>query len=246
MKWSRKRQDDGPTRSTTVLAMVADRMSQFDMPWSADQITGDQLRGPGTLAIELQENHTDSEAHLDLAFILNVDDPVQTTISDCVTGYGASTEDAWRQAVGTWADLTAATVVELLKPANQYAGHQHGNDPLGFPGWHMIGSDWTGFGWGDQPGALAQWAADEHLVTQLAPAIAAGLDREHLNGVKIFFGGTAGDEIAEVRINGRRDETSSGVLLALPWPRPPQAAFARSFLLLPHSETDACGEDDEG
>jgi hypothetical protein len=241
-----KGQDSGPARSRAVLAMVAERMSQFDLPWAwgADQIQGDVLRGPGTLAIELQENHTESDAHLDLAFILNVDNPTQTTIFDCTTGFGVSTEDAWGRAVGFWAELTAATIVELFKPANQYAEHQHGNDPLGFPGWHMISAGWIGFGRGEQRGALAQWAADQHLVTQLASVISTGLDRDHLNGVKIIFGGTSENEIAEVRINGQWDETASGALLALPWPRPPHAVFAQSFLLLPHPENDACGKDD--
>ncbi len=238
-----QQKQSGSTRSSVVLAMVAERMSQFDLPWawSADAIEGDLLRGPGTLAIALQDNHTDSDAHLDLAFVLNVDNPARTTIFDCSTGYGASTPEAWRQAIGTWADLTAATIVELLQPANRYADHQHGNDPQGLPGWHLISAGWIGFGVGEQPGALAQWAADECLVTQLAPVIAQGLDREDLNGVKIVFGGTAGNEITEVRINGRRDEAASAALMALPWPRPDQTVFARSFLLLPHPENDACG-----
>jgi hypothetical protein len=219
-------------------------MAQFDLAWTwdAERIQGDVLRGPGTLAVELLENHTESDGHLDLAFILHVDNPTPTTIFDCTAGYGPSAEDAWRQAVDTWADLTVATIVELLKPTSQYADHRHGNDPRGFPGWHMISAGWIGFGAGEQLGALAQWASDQDLATQLAPAIAPGLDRDKLNGVKIVFGGASGHEVAEVRINGRWDEAASTALLALPWPRPSHPVFARSFLLLSHPENDACGK----
>jgi hypothetical protein len=54
--------------------------------------------------------------------------------------------------------------------------------------------------------------------------------------VKLLFGGTAGDEIAEVRINGVVDEQASRALAELPWPRLGEPVFARAFLLLAHRE----------
>lgn len=222
-------------RSDLVLGMVAERLAEFDDGWASATVQGDLLRGPGTLGVVLRENHTESEAHVDLDFVLNVDLPAETTIPDCCSGAGETREEALRRAVQTWAELTAATVFELLRPANRVAEHLHAHDPGGFPGWHLITAGWMGFGFGD-PAPLAQWATDEHVVTSLAPVIERGLTRPQLNGVKLLFGGTAGDEIAEVRINGDVDERASRALAGLPWPRLGEPVFARAFLLLVHPE----------
>jgi Family of unknown function (DUF6348) len=187
-------------RTREILTLVAERMRTFGGEWPATAVTGPLLKGPGTVGIVLRDNHTELDAHLDLDFVLNVDRPAETTISDCVTGFGETARDAWRQGIDTWAGLTAATVVEMLRPANEFAQHHHGDDPLGFLGWHSISAGFTGFGLAE-PGLLAQWAFENDLVPRLRPAIVGGLDREHLNGVKILFGGVAGDEVAEVRIN---------------------------------------------
>ena len=55
-----------------------------------------------------------------------------------------------------------------------------------------------------------------------------------LNGIKILFGG----DIAEVRINGSRDEPASAALAALAWPRLDPVAFARCFILAVHGPDD--------
>lgn len=222
-------------RSALVLGMVAERLAEFDDAWASATVDGDLLRGPGTLGVVLRPNHTPAEAHVDLDFVLNVDLPVETTISDCCSAPGETPEEALRRAVQTWAELTAATVYELLRPANRFAEHLHAEEPGGFPGWHLITAGWMGFGFGD-PAPLAQWATDEHAVTALAPVIERGLTRPQLNGVKLLFGGTAGNEIAEVRINGVEDDRASRALAKLPWPRLEEPVFARAFLLLVHPE----------
>src|SRR4029453_15083186 len=96
--------------------------------------------------------------------------------------------------------------------------HAGAHAPAGFPGWHMISAGWMGFGYGE-PGTLAQWATDELLATRLAPVIERALPRPELNGVKLVFGGPAGDEVAEVRINGIVDDAASRALAEAPWPR---------------------------
>jgi hypothetical protein len=221
--------------------MVAERLAELDAAWASATVDGDLLRGPGTLGVVLRPNHTGAEAHVDLDFVLDLDRPAETTIPDCCSGPGETPEEALRRAVQTWAELTAATVFELVRPANRLAEHLHADEPGGFPGWHLITAGWMGFGFGD-PAPLAQWATDEHAVTSLAPVIERGLSRPELNGVKLLFGGTAGDEIAEVRINGVVDRRASRALAGLPWPRLAEPVFARAFLLLAHREGTPPGQ----
>lgn len=221
--------------------MVAERLSAFGPAWSAERIEGSLLRGPGSVGVILRDNHTDHDSHLDLDLVLNVDRPAETTLSDCVTGYGPDLLSRWRQGVDQWAGLTVATAVELINPANKWADHMHGDDPRGVPGWHTIQPGFVGFGVGEA-NRLAQWAVDAPLLPMLAEVLDAAADREFLNGVKILFGGRAGEEIAEVRINGSADERASSALLALPWPRPEQLVFAKTYVLLVHRETGACGD----
>jgi hypothetical protein len=77
-------------------------MRAFGEDWSAASVEGSLSTGPGSLAIALRDNHTEHDEHLDLDFILNVERPEDTTISDCVTGYGPTLQDARRQGIDTW------------------------------------------------------------------------------------------------------------------------------------------------
>jgi len=89
-------------------------MRQFGHPeW---QVQGDLVKGPGVLGIRLRDNHTDSPAHLDLDFVLDIGRPDGPTVSDCIQGYGRTTRRAQRKAVDVWGTVTAATVIELLNP----------------------------------------------------------------------------------------------------------------------------------
>lgn len=209
-------------------------MAAFGYEWTP--VGDDLVKGPGTLAIELALNHTDSPRHLDLNFVLNVQRPAETTISDCISGIGGSVEQAQRQAVDIWARLTAAAVMELLDNGGGYATHYRGDDPFGFPGWHCITSGLIGWSGGPDPAAVQEWALGRKFLAHLAPAVVAGLDRPRLNGIKVLFGGAGAYETAEVRINGVHDARSSAALAAMDWPRLANATFARMFFLLVHPE----------
>jgi Family of unknown function (DUF6348) len=226
-------QDAEATRRREVLPMVAERMRQFGHPdWT---VQGDLVKGPGTVGIRLAESHSPSPTHLDLDFILNLDRPEETTIGDCVTGYGQTGQAGLRSAVETWATVTAATVLEMLTRNGTYAEHFHGNDPQGFPGWHSIHGPAIGFGHIDAT-PLQQWLVNTPILRLLAPSLAGELDRDRFHGVKLFFGGMAGMEVCEVRVNGRTSEAASDILFEQSWPRLEKMAFCRTFLLLVHPE----------
>lgn len=218
-----------------VLAIVAERLTrQFGGDWTVEP---GRLKGPGTLAVQVGADHTGFARHVDLDFVLNMDRPHDTTVPDCTGGYGATVEDAVRQAVDSWMSTTACTVLELIDQRGRYATHRPADDPDGFPGWHSIHGAVVGWGSPDgDPGVVVDWIAANPLAPYLAPLIADAFDRDHLIGVKVLLGGARGNETAEVRVNGRRHDAASDALLRLGFPRGEHLAFARCFMLLVHNE----------
>ncbi|MGR6916854.1 DUF6348 family protein [[Actinomadura] parvosata] len=216
-----------------VLGMVAEHLSAaMGQAW---QVRDGLAKGPGTLAVRLGPDHTGSPAHLDLDFVLNVDRPHDTTISDCVTGYGATIEESLDRAITMWLGTTGVALLELLVQDGSRAAHFAPDDPDGFPGWHAVHGGIVGWGTGDDHDAVQGWAVQHVLLPHLAPALKGTLEREHLVGVKAFFGGGDGTETAEIRVNGARHEAGSRALAALDWPRPATGlSYARTFVLLVH------------
>ncbi|WP_062436942.1 DUF6348 family protein [Herbidospora daliensis] len=222
-----------------VLGMVAHHLSEaMGKPW---QVEGRLAKGPGTLGVVLRHTHPDHPGHLDLDFVLNVDRPESTTITDCVGGFGATVEEAVTRAIRVWLDTTGSAVLELLAQNGTLATHFSSDDPDGFPGWHSIHGGVVGWGVGDDHLAVQVWAADNVLLPALAPVLRGGFDRDHLIGIKVIFGGGHGpgglDETAEVRVDGVRHEAASQLLAGLGWPRPADGmSYARTFMLLVHRE----------
>lgn len=70
------------------------------------------------------------------------------------------------------------------------------------------------------------------MLPALAPALRAGLTGPGPVGVKLFLGGKAGDDVAEVRVGGEVSEAASAALRALDWPRGERLCWARLFVLL--------------
>lgn len=228
--WRQKTPADAEAaRRRRVLPMVARRMRRFGHPgW---HVHGDLVKGPGSLAIKLRDNHTDSPAHLDLDFVLDVSRPDGSTVSDCIQGFARTTRRAQRKAVDVWATVTAATVIELLSPTGTHARHIDDGEANGLPGWRAIHGATVLLG-GQQAAPLQQWLADHPVLPSLAPALAGELDRQTVNGIKIAFGCRAGEEVCEVRINGRISTAATAALSELPWPRLPVKALCRTFILL--------------
>ncbi|WP_449064372.1 DUF6348 family protein [Planomonospora algeriensis] len=219
-----------------VLGMVARQLS--DATGRSWRVTDDMVRGPGSAAVVLGEDHTGNPGHLDLDFVLNVDRPEDTMISDCVAGYGATPEEAVDRAIRFWLGTTGSALLELLIQDGSFACHFAPDAPDGFPGWHAIHGGVTGWGTGDDSLAVQDWAVDNPLLSHLAPVLGDTFDRDHLIGVKAFFGGGEDTEAAEIRVDGVRHEAASEVLAGLDWPRPAEClSYARTFLLLVHRET---------
>src|SRR5262245_49562036 len=216
---------------TLVAEMVAARMADFGPAWTA---VGNEAIGPNTLAVRALDRHDAGPNHIDLGFVLDRERDDAPVIWDCAAGLGDSPFEIVNQAVETWAVCTAPVVIELLTRDGDYATHFMGDDPLGIPGWHCIHGPILGFGLGDGPEAMQQWALDHPFLRPLAGVLTEGFDRPELNGIKLLFGG----DVAEVRINGEWNGPASDVLRALGWPRLDPVGFARCFVLAVHPVDD--------
>lgn len=219
-----------------ILGIAGEALSEFSgRAWTVEP--GPLLRGPGTTAVRLGPPHVDSFRHVDLEFLLDAQQPAGTSLIDCATGLDADPVTAIRQAVGSWIDTTASVALELLERQGRFAGHFPPDSPEGFPGWHTIIGGSAGWGFDGGARLKQEWFARTCPWTTLAPVIAPGLDRDALNGIRMFVG-QGGDYLScEVSINGRLHEPSSRALAELDWPRTEKMSTARIFLLLAGRES---------
>ncbi|WP_431682210.1 DUF6348 family protein [Kitasatospora sp. KL5] len=229
---SRNRHSDtAPPTEEAVLALVAEQLTEI----SGDRWTAGPgaATGPGTIAVVPAALHGDGPAHLDLTVLLDASRPEAGAVTDCVAGFGASSEPAARRAVEVWAATAGVTVLELLAHNGRFAGHLHPDDADGLPGWHAVHGGIVAWGSGERHNAVQDWMLNRPVLPRLAGAFADGFARDRLVGVSLLFGGGAGEETAEVRVDGELHEQASKALLALDWPRPEAGtAYARTFVLL--------------
>ncbi|MFD7023430.1 DUF6348 family protein [Promicromonospora sukumoe] len=197
------------------------------------------VRGPGSTAVAIRPDDSGTPSHLDLEFILNVDRRQETAIVDCVTGVAKDSSDAVRHAIFQWLQTTGAAVFELFEQRGETAGHFPHDDPFGVPGWHTIGGNTLGWGYGSTNQAVRDWMVANPPWVPIAERLKQGLDREHFNGIKLFIASSENFTTTEVRINGRVDEPASQALATLDWPRTAELSVGRTYLLLLHD--DAAG-----
>jgi hypothetical protein len=219
-----------------TLEIVAARLTALSgAPW---RVEGGRVRNEGRLAVDLGHDHAGTAGHLDLVFVLDTERPEDTSLPDCVAGFGGTARESVERAVEIWATTSGAAVLELLDPGGRFATHFGPGEDGGFPGWHAIQGGITGWGAGSDHDAVQQWTADHGILPVIAPALSrAGLARDRLIGVKIFFGTYKGTDTAEVRVNGRVCEPAGQALLAQPWPRPAEGgSYARTYAVLVHRE----------
>lgn len=219
----------------TGLRLVGEHLSGLVGTWTLD---GDVLRGENGVAVRPASPHSDEPRHLDLEFVLGIDGPDELTVPGCATGVGTDLGAALEQAAQAWVETTGVTVLELLTQRGDFASHFRGDDDGAVAGWHTIVGAISGWGMPPDHEAAQRWMADRLPWAELSPVITAALDRPHLNGVRLFIGGSVEQSTAEVQINGVRDDAASDALLALDWPRPQKMSVARTFLLLVHRDTD--------
>lgn len=212
------------------LELVAARLNELHEGWTVED---GQVRGPGTTAVRLAPPHLDSPGHIDLDFVLDVDDPAKTTIADCCSGYSDDVEEAITEAIRMWADTAASAVLEMLTQEGRFGPHFDDGHPAAFPGWHLVMGGITGWSIGHAATVLQRWIADTSPWVALAPVLAPALYPKRVNGVKIFVASGADDFVsAEVRVNGRVHPASSRALYELGVPPSEEGAVARTYLLL--------------
>ncbi|GAA1982373.1 DUF6348 family protein [Kitasatospora viridis] len=212
-------------RRLVIQHAVVRELSRYGREFALD---GEVVRGPGSTAVAIREHlGPDGAAHADLGFVLDLGRADAPVVWDCTAGLGTTETEKLESAVRMWAATTAATVVELMDHQGRYGDHRRLPE---LPGWHAVQGPATVFGF--QSARLTDWLGGRELLPELAAALAPELTDPRLNGVKLFFGGRAGDEVAEVRVNGEVSPAASAALAALDWPRAERFCWARLFVLL--------------
>ena len=149
-------------------------------------------------------------------------------------GLGGTPEEKVHNAVNVWSVTTASAALEVLEMQGDHATYLPPHAPDGFPGWHSVHGPVIGWGGPDQQELVRDWLMENPVLPTLAPVLAqTPFPRPELIGVKVFLGGSAEDEVAEVRVNGAVHVEASTALWALGWPRATEgASYARSFIVL--------------
>ena len=197
-------------------------------------VEDDLVVGPGTLALRVEDEHRLGPQHLDIGFVLNRENEQAPVIWDCAVGIGLIEEKILAMAIDIWSKSTLPVILELLKRDGSEAAHFHDADPGGCPGWHVIHGPVLAYGRGSAPATLQSWSLQGNLLSHVGPIATKAFGRPMLNGVKLLFG-FGNERIAEVRINGMRDQDASEQLRTLNWPQSSDPAFARCFLLFVHA-----------
>lgn len=220
-------------RLEVIQRSVVREMARYGRGFTVD---GPVVRGPGTTAVAVREHPDAGGGHVDLGFVLHLGRADAPVLWDCAAGLGKTEQERLENAVGMWATTTAATVVELLDRRGEHGDHYAPDRPGGVPGWHVVQGPACVFGFGNE--ALAEWLGGNHVLPALAPRLLPELGHPLLNGVKLFLGGRAGEDVAEVRVNGEVSEPASAALRELDWPRGERLAWARLYVLLLAADAD--------
>jgi hypothetical protein len=192
------------------------------------------VRSDGSLVVfvaaDLHGDEDPHPGHVDIGIALNPEHPEAPVLWDCVVGIGRTPAEAAEYAAFVWLETTAPTVLEFVEQRGRLAAHLDSGDPDGLPGMHVLHGPVLAFGSGDST-PLRDWAVDNIVLPALRETLLPRITGS-LHGVKLLFGGRAGDEVAEVRVDHAYDEASSRALADLPWPRLERPAFARAYLLV--------------
>jgi Family of unknown function (DUF6348) len=227
---------EAPFSPRVVSLVLAQQLSELGGKWKGK---GDGVRGPRNLGVVVAESAC-GPACLELGFQWDRKDPGAPVTWDHVTCFGESDADLIGNGVWIWGNTTAPALLEVLARDGRFADHYHSGDAGGVPGWHVVHGPWLGWGAGDEGVDAAEelqaWAVAQPPLTVLADAIAAEVDAPGPGGIKIFFGSSGTDALAEVRVNGVVSKPASDLLLDLDWPRFHYLAVLRTFIVLVHEE----------
>ncbi|GAA1121801.1 DUF6348 family protein [Kitasatospora arboriphila] len=218
------------SRLDVIQRSVVREMARFGQRFTVE---GSVVRGPGTTAVAVREHPGEGggAGHVDLGFAFDVGRAGGPVVWDCTAGLGRTEEERLESAVRMWATTTAAAVVELQEGRGAHGDHVRA---ARLPGWQAVQGPAAVFGFDSE--RLSEWLAGHRLLPELAEVLAPELAPDGaepaVTGVKLFLGGRAGEDVAEVRVNGAVSESASAALRALGWPRGERLCWARLFVLM--------------
>ncbi|WP_406280890.1 DUF6348 family protein [Embleya sp. NBC_00896] len=212
---------------TYITAALLERLSEHSPEW---RVGPDGLIGPGSTGVRLSGHGEGEYGHLDIGFVLNRNNADAPVLWDCVAVPPGEPLAASIFAARVWIGSTLPPILELFDRRGEFGVHVGPDTPGGLPERHVVYG--PVFGWGGEGSTeLLEWVADRPLLVGLGDLVVPLL-RGPIDLVKVIVGGTAGDEVVEVRV-GRRDVAEAERrLLDRNWPRPASPFFSRSVMLV--------------
>lgn len=188
---------------------------------------GDSLRDDNAL-VRVINRHPCAPGHIDFGFVLTASGGA-FAVWDCIAGGQAEDEDAATLAARLWSRTTAPVLLELRSQREDLATNSLGDPLLGLAGWHSVHGPIVAYGTGDAT-PLQQWLLENPVIPRLGETLRKALPSRGPHGVK-FILGDFDEPLAEVRVDGARNDACSEALLAFPWPRTRSGSAARFFVL---------------
>jgi hypothetical protein len=172
----------------------------------------------------------DDPSHFDIGFAPALGSGLPA-FSDHIGGPGSG-PDAAERAAHICLETSGACFLEMLTRRGQYADHLDGNDRAGIPGWHTVASGILAYSEGDDDSdrvALQHAMADNSVLNRLSDVLVPLVTQPANNGIKMLYLRGADSMVAEVSVNGVRDETASDALAGLAWPAVKAPTVARCY-----------------
>jgi uncharacterized protein DUF6348 len=209
-------------------AALLDRLSEHSSEWRTDR---DGLVGPGSTAVRLRVHGEGPYGHVDIGFVLNRDKADAPVLWDRVVLPPGDPLQSSTVAARIWAGSTLPPILELFGRRGEHGAHVAPHDFGGLPGRHVIYGPVFGWGIGAGSTELIEWVAARPLLAEIGDLVAPVV-RGPLDLVKVVVGGSAGDEVVEVRAGDRVVPEAERRLLSRGWPRPSGPFFSRSVMLV--------------
>lgn len=125
--------------------------------------------------------HVQVHVHFGFQLVAHAD-----PVWDCAVGIGATEALATENLARSWALSTGAGLVELLRQDGVKATRLRPDDPLGFPGWHIICCPIVVLGVTDVRKQITEWIAEHAPLTHISATLKSKLT-SGAHGLKIIL-----------------------------------------------------------
>jgi Family of unknown function (DUF6348) len=199
-----------------LLPYLAASLSRLGGTWLVD---GQLVRHRDmVVGVRIDDDEDPDEVHVHFGFELSHD---WGPVWDCAIGIGRNRHEALSNVVDLWVGTTGTALVELLTQDGRLAQRRWPDDPLGFPGWHVVTCPpgIRGPGHRRDIESLLAWFAQHRPLAFVSDGVKPNLHKR-TQGLKFTLHNIGGESGATVELDGHRpcDEASRSLSELPPLP----------------------------